>query len=245
MTALLAIVLSYHIVHTYPHDTRAFTEGLVYHQGFLYESTGTEGHSFIRKVKIETGEVLQEKTIAADLFGEGIAILNGKIYQLTWKTKLGFVYDFATFKQIGRFTYDTEGWALTTVGNRLLMSDGSSTLRWRAPDTFAETGKLEVKDNGKPVQNLNELEYVDGEIYANVWQTEKIVRISPKDGHVIGWVDLSGLLKPEDRQGRVDVLNGIAYDPKGKRLFVTGKWWPKLFEIKLFEIKTGPAPLGR
>jgi glutamine cyclotransferase len=232
LLALLPTTQSYKVVHTYPHDRNAFTEGLLYHQGFLYESTGLEGHSAIRKVKLETGEVVQERTLP-DLFGEGIVILGGKLYELTWKSKLGFIYDLTTFKLLSRFTYESEGWALTTDGKRLIMSDGTYILRFRDPVTFAETGQLEVRDRGSRVENLNELEYVEGEIYANVWGTEKLVRISPKDGHVLGWIDLSGLLTPADRRPNTDVLNGIAYDATKKRLFVTGKYWPKLFEIKI------------
>jgi glutamine cyclotransferase len=228
-----APVQSYNVVHTYPHDRNAFTQGLVFYQGFLYEGTGLEGHSNIRKVELETGKVLQERALPPDFFGEGIVILNGKLYEITWQNKLAMVYDLTTFNLLQRFTYDTEGWGLTTDGKRLIMSDGTSTLRFRSPETFAETGKVQVADSGRPVEQLNELEWVNGEIYANVWNTKRIVRISPKDGHVLGWIDLSGLLKPEDRQDDTDVLNGIAYDATGKRLFVTGKKWPKLFEIVL------------
>ncbi len=225
-----APVQSYKLVHAYPHDRHAFTQGLVFYQGFLYEGTGEEGHSGIRKVELETGKVLQDRPLPPDFFGEGIAILNGKLYELTWQNKLAMVYDLKSFDLLQRFTYDTEGWGLTTDGKRLIMSDGTSTLRLRNPDTFSETGKLQVTDGGQPVSQLNELEWVDGEIYANVWKTQRVVRISPKDGRVLGWIDLSGLLQPADREG-VDVLNGIAYDAASKRLFVTGKWWPKLFEI--------------
>jgi glutamine cyclotransferase len=227
-----APVQSYKVVHTYQHDRGAFTQGLAFYQGFLYEGTGEEGHSNIRKVELETGKVLQNRALPPDFFGEGIAILNGKLYELTWQNKLAMVYDLKTFNLLQRFTYDTEGWGMTTDGKRLIMSDGTSTLRFRNPDTFAETGKLEVSEAGRPVDQLNELEWVDGEIYANVWKTTRIVRISAKDGHVLGWIDLNGLLKPEDIVPReTDVLNGIAYDPATKRLFVTGKKWPKLFEI--------------
>jgi glutamine cyclotransferase len=226
----VAPVQSYKVVHTYPHDRGAFTQGLVFYQGFLYEGTGLEGHSGIRKVDLVTGKVLQDRPLPPDFFGEGIAILNGKLYELTWQNKLAMVYDLKSFDLLQRFTYDTEGWGLTTDGKRLIMSDGTSTLRLRNPETFAETGKLKVSDGGRPVDQLNELEWVDGEIYANVWKSKRIVRISPKDGHVLGWIDLSGLLKPEESEG-TDVMNGIAYDAAGKRLFVTGKQWPKLFEI--------------
>jgi glutamine cyclotransferase len=225
-----APVQSYKVVHTYPHDRTAFTQGLVYYQGFLYEGTGQEGHSSIRKVELETGKVVQNRAVPPDFFGEGIVILNGKLYEVTWLNKLAMVYDLKSFELLKRFTYDTEGWGLTTDGKRIIMSDGTATLRFRDPETFAETGKLNVTDGGVPVDQLNELEWVNGEIYSNVWKTTRIARISPTNGHVLGWIDLSGILKQEDREG-TDVLNGIAYDAAGKRLFVTGKWWPKLFEI--------------
>lgn len=222
---------SIQVVHTYPHDRQAFTEGLLYYNGFLYEGTGLEGHSVIRKVKLETGEILQERAIPPNLFGEGIAILNGKLYEMTYQTKLGMIYDLETFQLLSRFTYEQEGWGMTTDGHRLLMSDGSDVLRWREPDTFAESGKISVTDHGHPVQELNELEWVEGEIYANVWKKDVVARISPKDGHVIAWISIAGL---KDRSwDRADVANGIAYDAVGKRLFVTGKWWPKLFEIRV------------
>lgn len=231
---LLLLLLSgdsIRVVHTYPHDPQAFTEGLFYYNGFLYEGTGLEGHSVIRKVKLETGEVVQERALAPNFFGEGIAILNGKLYEMTYQTKVGMIYDAETFRFLGRFTYDQEGWGMTTDGRRLLMSDGSDVLRWREPDTFAESGKISVTDNGRPVRELNELEWVDGEIYANVWKKDVIARISPKDGRVLGWINLAGL--KDSSWTHADVLNGIAYDSAGKRLFVTGKWWPKLFEIRV------------
>jgi glutamine cyclotransferase len=226
---------SYKIVHTYPHDRGAFTQGLLFHDGFLYEGTGMEGHSGLRKVKLETGDVVQEKTLPPPYFGEGIVIFGNKLYEITWQSKICFVYDLQTFKSITSYVYNTEGWGLTTDGKRLIMSDGTETIYFRDPETFKETGKIEVRDHGKPIEQLNELEWVEGEIYANVWKTERVVRISPKDGHVIGWIDLTGLRKlaAAEGEGDMDVLNGIAYDAATKRLFVTGKRWPKLFEIKL------------
>jgi glutamine cyclotransferase len=231
--AAAAPVQSYKVVHTYPHDRAAFTQGLVFYQGFLYEGTGQEGQSSIRKVELTTGKVVQNRALPPDFFGEGIAILDGKIYEITWQNKLAMVYDLKTFELLNRFTYDTEGWGLTTDGKSLLMSDGTSKLYFRDPATFAVTRKVDVLDAGRPIDQLNELEWVNGEIYANVWKTDRIVRVSPRDGHVLGWIDLHGLLTPQERGDHTDVLNGIAYDAAGKRLFVTGKWWPKLFEIQL------------
>jgi glutamine cyclotransferase len=227
-----APVSGYKIVHSYPHDPGAFTQGLVYSDGFLYEGTGMNGHSSIRKVELSTGKVLQRVDVPSAYFGEGIVLWKDKLIELTWQTKIGFVYDRATFKQVGSFTYSREGWGITHDGKRLVMSDGSSTLYFWDPETFKEIGHLDVDDKGTPVSNLNELEYINGEIYANVWQTDRVARISPATGHVLGWVDLSGLLPPAERS-RADVLNGIAYDAKQKRLFITGKNWPKLFEIQL------------
>lgn len=227
-----APVAGYKIVHTYPHDPGAFTQGLVYQDGFLYEGTGMNGESSIRKVDLSSGKVLQKVDLPRNYFGEGIVLWKDKLIELTWQTKIGFVYDRATFKLLRSFTYGREGWGITQDGKRLIMSDGSSTLYFWDPETFQEIGHLDVADKGKPVSNLNELEYIHGEIYANVWQTERIARISPMTGHVIGWIDLSGLLTPAEKAG-TDVLNGIAYDAKLKRLFITGKHWPKLFEIQV------------
>jgi glutamine cyclotransferase len=222
----------YKIVHDYPHDREAFTQGLLYHDGFLYETTGMEGKSSLRKVDLTTGKVLQRVDLPGAYFGEGLALWKDKLIQLTWKSKIGFVYDRATFRQIGSFNYSREGWGITQDGKRLIMSDGTSTLYFWDPETFKEIGHLDVTDNGKPVKNLNELEYVRGEIYANVWMTERIARISPATGRVLGWIDLPGLLTPAERS-QTDVMNGIAYDAKQNRLFVTGKNWPKLFEIAM------------
>ena len=222
------------IVHTYPHDPSAFTEGLFYLNGFLYESTGLEQHSSIRKVQIETGKVVQRLDIPAQYFGEGIVNWHGHLISLTWKSHVGFVFDLATFKLQRQFHYEGEGWALTRNDKQLIMSDGTPELRFLDPRTLTETGRIQVTVEGKPLRDVNELEWVDGEIYANVWQTNWIVRIDPASGRVVGLINLTGLLKPSDIvQGRTDVLNGIAYDAKGNRLFVTGKNWPKLFEIRL------------
>jgi glutaminyl-peptide cyclotransferase len=227
-----AAVSRYEVVRAYPHDPKAFTQGLQFVDGFLYEGTGMNGASSIRKVRLETGEVLQVKTLEDRYFGEGITIFGDSLIQLTWKAGVGFVYDVKTFERRGTFNYAGEGWGLTHDGTRLIMSDGSSALRFLDPRTFKETGRLPVTDGGRPVPQLNELEVVNGEIYANVWQTERIARISPTTGQVIGWIDLRGLLNPAEA-ARVDVLNGIAYDAAKDRLFVTGKWWPKLFEVRI------------
>jgi glutamine cyclotransferase len=227
-----APVAGYDVVRTYPHDPRAFTQGLFFLDGFLYEGTGLNGQSGIRKVKLENGEVVQVRELEEKYFGEGIAAVGDTIVQLTWQGGVGFVYDRATLERRRSFTYTGEGWGLTYDGTRLIMSDGTPVLRFLDPKTFAVMGRLEVKDAGRPVDELNELEMVKGEIFANVWGTDRIARISPKTGAVTGWIDLRGLLSPAEAAG-VDVLNGIAYDPATDRLFVTGKLWPKLFEIRI------------
>jgi glutaminyl-peptide cyclotransferase len=222
------------VVHTYPHDTSAFTEGLFYLNGYLYESTGLQEHSSIRKVQITTGKVLQKLDIPAQYFGEGIVNWQGHLISLTWQSHVGFVYDLHTFKLQKQFQYEGEGWALTHNDTQIIMSDGTPQLRLLDPRTLQETGRLQVTLDGKPLRNVNELEWVKGEIYANVWQTDWIVRIDPHDGHIVGAINLAGLLKPADIvTGQTDVLNGIAYDADHDRLFVTGKNWPKLFEIRV------------
>jgi glutamine cyclotransferase len=227
-------VFGYQIVKTYPHDRGAFTQGLQYVDGVLFEGTGQNGRSGIRKVKLETGEILQQQPLSSKYFGEGITVWGDTIVQLTWQSEIGFVYDKATFKQVKTFQYQGEGWGLTHDGARLIMSDGDAKgeLRYLDPKTLKETGRLPVREAGRAVDDLNELEFVKGEILANVWQTPRIARISPKTGQVTGWIDLTGLLNPNEAGG-ADVLNGIAYDAAGDRLFVTGKYWPKLFEIKI------------
>ena len=231
-------IYGYTVVRSYPHDPGAFTQGLEYVDGVLYEGTGQNGQSGIRKVELETGKVLQHQPLDAKYFGEGITVWQNTIVQITWQSEIGFVYDKSSFKQLKSFSYTGEGWGLTNDGTRLIMSDGSAYIRFLDPVTFKETGRVTVKDNGVAVSKLNELEFVKGEIVANVWMTKRLVRISPKTGEVLGWIDLEGLLEPKDAIG-TDVLNGIAYDAKGDRLFVTGKWWPKLFEIK--PVKRGAA----
>ena len=232
-------VYGYTVVKTYPHDPDAFTEGLFYLDGVLYESTGLEGKSSIRKVRLADGKVLRQRPLAAKYFGEGIIAWKGKLVELTWRSEVGFTYDLATFKPRAQFHYQGEGWALTQDGVRLIMSDGTPQLRFLNPDTLAESGRLDVTLNGRPLANINELEWVKGEVLANVWQTNFIVRIDPKSGKVTGVIDLSALAAAEAAKGRaLDVLNGIAYDAEHDRLFVTGKLWPDLYEIRL----TGPMP---
>jgi len=226
-------VSGYTVVRTYPHDPKAFTQGLEYHDGFLYEGTGLKGQSAIRKVELETGKVVQEEKINPAYFGEGITLTAGKLFELTWQTRTGFVYDAKTFKLIRNFGYFGEGWGLTHDDTGLVMSDGTSTLRFLELTRFTERRRLKVIDAGVPVPNLNELEMVKGEIWANVWQTDYIARISPRDGRVLGWINLKGLLSPAVAKTKVDVLNGIAYDQANDRIFVTGKLWPMLFEIKV------------
>jgi glutamine cyclotransferase len=230
-------VYGYEVVRTYPHDPNAFTEGLFLRDGFLYESTGLEGASSIRKIVLETGSVENERSIPSQFFGEGIIDWKDRLIELTWKNQVGFVYGIDDFETKGQFSYAGEGWALTRDDKRLIMSDGTSRLRFLDPETLKETGGITVTDEGKPVDQLNELEWVKGEILANIWQTDRIARIDPATGHVTGWIDLTGLLPVQDRD-RADVLNGIAYDAKADRLIVTGKLWPRLYEIRLVPKKS-------
>ena len=223
----------YRIVKGYPHDPNGFTQGLVFVDGFLFEGTGLRGRSSLRKVDLTTGAILQFSNLPAHFFGEGVTVYHHQVIQLTWRANLGFVYDQDTFKLLETFHYPTEGWGITHDGEHLIMSDGTSTLHFLDPKTYKEISQIKVHDLEGPVSNLNELEYVQGLILANVWQTDKIAQISPETGEVVGWIDLRGLLRPEDRAGPVDVLNGIAYDHRNDRLFVTGKLWPRLFEIEL------------
>ncbi len=223
------------VVRVFPHDTSAYTQGLAYRDGFLYEGTGRKGHSSLRKVRLETGEVLQRVDLASEFFGEGIAILNDKVFQLTWKSETGFVYDLNDFHLRRKFSYRGEGWGLATDGHELFLSDGTSQIRVLDPETFHEKRRIKVHDRSTPVDQLNELEFVDGQIFANVWHTNRIARIAPQTGDVVGWIDLTGLLSSVYRLDPEAVLNGIAYDPLGKRLFVTGKLWPSVFEIRLSE----------
>ena len=228
----------YEVVNTYPHDGAAFTQGLVYYQGQLYESTGLEGESSVRRVELETGRVLRKVDIPRPYFGEGLVLFDNKFIQLTWISGVAFQYDFNSFEQVGQFRYSGEGWGITNDDRQLIMSDGTADLRFLDPTNFQEKRRVTVTDRGRPINRLNELEYIKGEIWANVWYTDRIVRIQPSTGSVTGWIDLAGLLSPADAQGRSDnVLNGIAYDAQHDRIFVTGKLWPKLFEIRVLERK--------
>lgn len=227
---------TYKIINRFPHDSAAFTQGLIYQDGILYEGTGRYGQSSLRQVDLETGNVLVNTTIPEQYFGEGITLFAGKIYQLTWKGQTGFIYDAHSFELLDTFTYPTEGWGLTHDGAQLIMSDGTNNIYFLDPTTLEVNGRLSVYDDqGNPVTRLNELEYINGEIYANVWQTNQIARINPHTGHTTAWIDLTGLLSQENLSQPVDVLNGIAYDAENGRLFVTGKLWPTLFEIALVE----------
>ncbi len=230
-------LFTHRVVNAYPHDPNAFTQGLVYEDGVFYEGTGLHGRSSLRRVAVESGQVQQQHDLAPEYFGEGIAVWDDRIFQLTWQENTAFLYDKENFTEIGRFSYPTEGWGLTHDGQRLIMSDGSDVLYFRDPETFAETGRVQVTYLGEPVVRLNELEYVNGEVYANVWQTNYIVRIDPTSGQVVGVIDLTGILDSTPLSQPVDVLNGIAYDAATDRLFVTGKWWPAVFEIDLVQVE--------
>jgi glutaminyl-peptide cyclotransferase len=229
-----APVYGYKVVHVYPHDRTSYTQGLEYRGGFLYEGTGLNGRSKLRKTEIETGKVLLEVPLDGSYFGEGITLIDRRVVQLTWQSQTGLVYDRESFHLLRTFTYPGEGWGLTNDGgNEIYMSDGSAEVRCWDGLTLLEKRRFTVREGDHPVALLNELEYVHGEIYANVYQTNRIVRFSPKNGHVAGWIDLTGLLPAADQADGAEVLNGIAYDSLGDRLFVTGKLWPKLFEIQL------------
>jgi glutamine cyclotransferase len=225
--------VSYEVVSSYPHDPTSFTQGLVWHDGTLYESTGLKGESKLRRLEFPSGKVLKEINLASEFFGEGLALVDSRLIQLTWQSHKGFVYDLNTFRQLQEFAYDTEGWGLTYDGKNLILSDGSSNLFYLDPQTFKPVKKLAVTMNGKPISDLNELDFIDGEIWSNVWQTDLIVRIDPSTGRVTSFLNLKGILAPSDKTGREDVLNGIAYDAEKKRIFVTGKLWPRIFEIRV------------
>jgi glutamine cyclotransferase len=225
----------YKVINTYPHSRDAFTQGLVYDNGVLYEGTGQETGSTLREVELETGRVIRQHNLDASLFGEGIALLHDRIFQVTWKDKIGFVYNKSDFKQINKIYYPTEGWGLTTINEKIVMSDGTNILYFYEPEMFTVVTKIEVYDNEKKVDQLNELEYINGEIWANIWMTDLIARIDPSTGKVLAYINLKGLLAASDRDADTDVLNGIAYDSSARRIYVTGKKWPKLFEIKITE----------
>lgn len=219
------------IVNMYPHDTRAYTQGLIVHEGFFYESTGIKGRSMLRKVDIATGATLSSVALSSNYFGEGLTVFDNRLIQLTWKNRVAFVYDVADLKLLKQINYPriiTSGWGLTTDGKKLMLSDGSATIYFLDPQTLTHIGSITVTDNGRPILGLNELEYIDGELWANVWKTKYIARISIDTGNVTSWLDLSPLFP---HRGRGEFLNGIAYDASSKRLFLTGKWWPRVFEV--------------
>ncbi len=224
---------AYQVVHVYPHDRTAFTEGLFFHDGALYESTGLYPSS-VRQVRLEDGEILRRRDLPTVYFGEGLAAVNGKLYNLTWRNHIGFIFKLEDFSPLGGFSYPGEGWGLTTDGRRLIMSDGTDQIRFLDPDTLAETGRISVTADGRPLDQINELEWIDGEVFANLWQDNRIARIDPDTGVVKAFIDLTDLV-PKDAglDPNDDVLNGIAWDAAGKRLFVTGKRWPQLYEIRL------------
>ena len=219
---------TYKIVKTYRHDPSAFTEGLVFDNGVLYESTGLT--SSLRRVDLESGNVLQKVSLSEEYFGEGLAVVNDSLVQLTWQNQIGFIYDKSTFSLLGNFSYNTEGWGLTYDGNRLIMSDGSSKLTFLDPITFQKNGQVIVHDGKTSITNINELEYVNGDVYANIWLQQKIAIINPQNGNVKGWIDLTGIYQSHNID---DVLNGIAYDSQNNRLFITGKYWPNLYQITI------------
>ncbi len=223
----------YRVVHSYPHDPQAFTQGLLYADGHLYESTGLSGRSSLRSEDLESGRILQRGEVPAKYFAEGLAAWGSTLVQLTWQSHVALVYDRFSFRLLRTFPYTGEGWGLTEDGRSLILSDGSATLRFFDPATFREVRRITVKDHGTPVAELNELEYVHGQIYANIWHSDRIARIAPATGKVLGFIDLAGLLPAAQRSDPEAVLNGIAYDSAQDRLFVTGKLWPRIFEIKV------------
>jgi len=227
----VAPVLTVDVIRSFPHDTSAYTQGLIWHGGFLYESTGRTGFSTLRQVQLDSGKVLRKIDVPAPVFAEGLALFGGRLYQLTWQDQVGFVYELDTFRRVGTFNYEGEGWGLTTDGHALILSDGSSQLRFLDPTGYQVLRTVSVKDGSEFVNDLNELEWVKGEVWANVWHTNRIARIDPQSGQVKGWVDLTGVMAPQPNPEAVP--NGIAYDAEHDRLFVTGKLWPTLFEIRV------------
>jgi glutaminyl-peptide cyclotransferase len=231
-------VSGYTIVAELPHSTRSHTEGFFYRDGLFYEGTGLKGNSAILVIEPESGKVLQRRSLPQQYFGEGIVDWEPDIYEWTWQSHICFVYDRFSLRPTRQFSYTGEGWGITRMAREIITSDGTATLRFRDPATFREMRHVMVKDGTTPVEQLNELEYVKGEIYANIWHSDRIARISPRDGHVIGWIDLIGLMPANRRPNAESVLNGIAYDAKHDRLFVTGKQWPSVFEIKILNVQS-------
>ena len=236
LPANLEAQMTYEVLNVYPHDPEAFTQGLIYLDGVLYESTGLYGRSSLRKVALETGEVLQIIDISPEYFAEGLTDWEDTLVQLTWQEETGFVYHQDDFSLLKRFTYPTEGWGLTQDGEKLIMSDGTDRLFFLDPETYQVLESLRVTWEGEPVQRINELEFIQGEVFANIWQTDDIIRINPHSGKVMGWIDMRGILPSESKNQQTDVLNGIAYDPEEDRLFITGKFWPSLFEVRLIPV---------
>jgi glutamine cyclotransferase len=231
--ATAAPVFGYQLVAAYPHSTESYTEGFFYLDGLFYEGTGLQGHSAVLVTQPETGQPVQRLPLSPQYFGEGIVDWGPNLYEWTWQSHLGFIYDRFSLRKVGEFTYTGEGWGMTRTAKEIVTSDGTATLRFRDPATFRETRHIVVKDGAKVIDQLNELESIHGEIYANIWHSDRIARISPRDGHVIAWIDLTGLLPADQKINSEAVLNGIAYDAKHDRIFVTGKQWPKVFEIKV------------
>lgn len=236
LPADLAPAMTYEVVKAYPHDPQAFTQGLIYLDGFLYESTGRYGESTLRQVDLHSGEVLQQVSLPEAYFAEGLTEWADTLVQLTWREGTGFVYDQADFSLLKEFSYETQGWGLTHDNEHLIMSDGTQTLYFLDPKRFTIVDRVTVRFQGEEITQVNELEYIRGEVFANIWQTDSIARIDPTDGRVTGWIDLTGLLPPEERTPDTNVLNGIAYDAEQERLFVTGKRWPKLYQIRLIPL---------
>jgi len=228
-----ATLYTYKVVNTFPHNDESFTQGLYIEDGILYESTGLNGKSAVKKIDLKTGKVIKSRDMQDKFFGEGLTVVDDKIFQITWRSKTGFVYDKESLDILRTFSYKTQGWGITYDGKYLIISDGSDILYFMDPKSFVVVGKLEVYDKNGKVTKLNELEHINGEIYANIWGKDLIARIDPKTGYVKSWIDLAGILSKEDRKGKEDVLNGIAYNPENDTLLVTGKFWPKLFEIKV------------
>jgi len=229
------VTYTYEVIKVYPHDQNAFTQGLVMDKGVLYEGTGWWGASALRRVDLETGNVLQSYALSEEFFGEGITVFGDRIIQLTWQSQIGFVYDKTSFDLLQNFSYPTQGWGITTDDRQLIMSDGTANLYFLDPETFEKVGQVEVRNGTAPVSNLNELEYINGEVYANVWMTDEIAIINPQTGQVRAWIDLTGIYTPENNDPN-RVLNGIAYDAEGDSLFVTGKLWSQLFQIELIAV---------
>jgi len=225
----------YKVVQSYPHDREAFTQGLIFDKGIMFESTGQKTSSSLREAELKTGKVVRQLDLDDTLFGEGITLYGDRLYLVTWQNRVGFVYDKTTFKVINKIYYATEGWGLATIGNKIVMSDGTNTLYYYDPETFTVISRIEVYDNEQKVDSLNELEYINGEIWANVWMSDNIARIDPLTGKVLAYINLKGLLPESEKKPDTDVLNGIAFDKESGRIFVTGKKWPKLYEIRVTE----------